>query len=158
MVEMKELTKGRKGQSAIEYLSTYGWALLAIVIVGAVLLQMGIFDQCNKMQPMFTGELLDINDWDFVGEDEISIEIVAIDDTVEVTEIEIDFGDEEVNWEDTEGVTINQGETEVINIDIEDNDLGSGTCASGDIDITYNAGEIDGRIAVGDGQLQGRVP
>ena len=155
MVAMKELTKGRKGQSAIEYLSTYGWALLAIVIVGAVLLQMGIFDQCNKMQPMFTGELLDINDWDFTGDD-ISIEIIAIDDTVEVTEITIDFGDEVENWEDTEGVTINQGESELIVI--EDHELDPGTCAQGDIEIIYDAGEIPNRSAVGDGQLQGRVP
>ena len=35
--------KMKKGQSATEYLMTYGWALLAIVVVAAVLWRMGIF-------------------------------------------------------------------------------------------------------------------
>ena len=34
----------RKGQSALEYLVTYGWAILAIVIIAAVLFALGIFD------------------------------------------------------------------------------------------------------------------
>ncbi len=34
---------GRKGQSALEYLMTYGWALVVIVIVIAALFAFGIF-------------------------------------------------------------------------------------------------------------------
>ncbi|MBI5176538.1 hypothetical protein HY995_00455 [Candidatus Micrarchaeota archaeon] len=33
-----------RGQSALEYLVTYGWAILAIVIIGAVLWYFGIFN------------------------------------------------------------------------------------------------------------------
>lgn len=33
----------RKGQAAIEYLTTYGWAILVILVVGVVLWQMGAF-------------------------------------------------------------------------------------------------------------------
>ncbi len=33
----------RKGQGALEYLMTYGWALLIIVIVGAALFALGVF-------------------------------------------------------------------------------------------------------------------
>ncbi len=33
----------RKGQSALEYLQTYGWAILVVLIVGIVLWQLGIF-------------------------------------------------------------------------------------------------------------------
>ena len=33
----------KKAQSATEYLMTYGWALLAIVVVAGVLFQMGLF-------------------------------------------------------------------------------------------------------------------
>lgn len=36
-----------KGQSAIEYLMTYGWAILVILIVGVLLWQMGVFDVRN---------------------------------------------------------------------------------------------------------------
>lgn len=34
----------RKGQGALEYLMTYGWALLVIVVVGAALYSMGILN------------------------------------------------------------------------------------------------------------------
>lgn len=33
----------KKGQGAMEYLMTYGWAILVVIIVGVVLWQMGIF-------------------------------------------------------------------------------------------------------------------
>jgi len=33
----------KKGQSAIEYMTTYGWAVLLILVVGMVLWQMGAF-------------------------------------------------------------------------------------------------------------------
>ncbi|MFH0973796.1 MAG: hypothetical protein V1817_03360, partial [Candidatus Micrarchaeota archaeon] len=34
----------KRGQSALEYLVTYGWAILAIVIVAALLWALGIFN------------------------------------------------------------------------------------------------------------------
>ncbi|NUN11204.1 hypothetical protein HUU53_01005 [Candidatus Micrarchaeota archaeon] len=37
----------RRGQSALEYLVTYGWAILAIVIVAALLWYLGIFNPGN---------------------------------------------------------------------------------------------------------------
>jgi len=36
-------TMDRKGQGAMEYLMTYGWAILVVMIVGVVLWQLGIF-------------------------------------------------------------------------------------------------------------------
>jgi len=33
----------KRGQSALEYMQTYGWAILVILVVGVVLLQLGIF-------------------------------------------------------------------------------------------------------------------
>jgi hypothetical protein len=35
---------GRKGQGAMEYLMTYGWAILVVMVVGVVMWQMGIFN------------------------------------------------------------------------------------------------------------------
>jgi hypothetical protein len=34
----------KKGQGAMEYLMTYGWAILVVVIVGIVLVNMGVLD------------------------------------------------------------------------------------------------------------------
>ena len=39
-----DLKKRRKSQAALEYLVTYGWAILAIVIVAAILWYFGIFN------------------------------------------------------------------------------------------------------------------
>ena len=38
---MKKL--GSKGQGAMEYLMTYGWAIMVVMIVGIVLWQLGVF-------------------------------------------------------------------------------------------------------------------
>ena len=52
---------GRKGQGAMEYLMTYGWAILVVMIVGVVLWQLGVFQigqtatvttGWNKLQPL----------------------------------------------------------------------------------------------------------
>ncbi len=40
-------SKARKGQAAMEYLVTYGWALLVLVIVIGVLVATGIFSPAN---------------------------------------------------------------------------------------------------------------
>ncbi len=37
------MTSSNKAQSALEYLNTYGWAILVVLVVGLVLWQMGIF-------------------------------------------------------------------------------------------------------------------
>lgn len=44
-VNPRAINKGAcKGQAAIEYLVTYGWAILVMLVIGLVLWQMGIFD------------------------------------------------------------------------------------------------------------------
>jgi hypothetical protein len=52
---------GNKGQGAMEYLMTYGWAILVVMIVGVVLWQLGVFNVGQgsivvtgfvKMQPL----------------------------------------------------------------------------------------------------------
>ena len=45
----------RKGQSALEYMMTYGWAILVIVIVAAVLYSLGIFSPASSVGSGATG-------------------------------------------------------------------------------------------------------
>ena len=56
----------RKGQTAMEYLMTYGWAILIIVVVGAVLFAYGVFSPA-KLVPKTgctSGNLyVDAKDW-----------------------------------------------------------------------------------------------
>ncbi|MBS3060908.1 MAG: hypothetical protein J4432_05375 [DPANN group archaeon] len=39
------MTVGKKGQGAMEYLMSYGWALIIVLIIGIVLFNSGVFDQ-----------------------------------------------------------------------------------------------------------------
>ena len=43
------LTKGKRSQSALEYMMTYGWAILIIVIVAVILYSMGIFNPSSSI-------------------------------------------------------------------------------------------------------------
>ncbi len=45
----------RKSQSALEYMMTYGWAILVIVIVAAVLYSLGIFSPSSSLSTTITG-------------------------------------------------------------------------------------------------------
>ncbi len=47
--------KGSKSQSALEYMMTYGWAILIIVIVAAGLYSLGIFSPTNSASTSITG-------------------------------------------------------------------------------------------------------
>ena len=53
------MKKGKRGQSALEYLVTYGWAILIIVIIAAVLWYFGVFNPSkwtsNKQCGGFSG-------------------------------------------------------------------------------------------------------
>ena len=49
------LTKGKRSQSALEYMMTYGWAILIIVIVAVILYSMGIFNPSSSITSTVTG-------------------------------------------------------------------------------------------------------
>ena len=54
----KQLTlssKNRRSQSALEYMMTYGWAILVIVIVAVILYSMGIFSPSSSITTTSTG-------------------------------------------------------------------------------------------------------
>ena len=55
----------RKGQSATEYLMTYGWAILAIVVVAGVLWNMGLFGggSCGNSVTGFAGTQVSVKDF-----------------------------------------------------------------------------------------------
>jgi hypothetical protein len=42
-----KLFSDRKGQGAMEYLTTYGWAILVVMVVGMVLYQLGVFNSSS---------------------------------------------------------------------------------------------------------------
>ncbi|MCL5017640.1 MAG: DUF2341 domain-containing protein [Candidatus Parvarchaeota archaeon] len=49
------MSLNHKSQSALEYMMTYGWAILVIVIVAAVLYSLGIFSPSSSLSTTITG-------------------------------------------------------------------------------------------------------
>src|SRR3989344_6357653 len=49
------LRRSEKGQGALEYLMTYGWALLVIVVVGAALFALGVLSPQTYTQKRCVG-------------------------------------------------------------------------------------------------------
>ena len=45
----------KRSQSALEYMMTYGWAILIIVIVAVILYSMGIFNPSSSITSTVTG-------------------------------------------------------------------------------------------------------
>ncbi len=48
------MARGKKGQAAIEFLTTYGWAVLVIAIVLVALVWLGVFNITNQVQDRCT--------------------------------------------------------------------------------------------------------
>ena len=98
---------GRKGQGAMEYLMTYGWAILVVMIVGVVLWQLGIFgggpgavntaSGFGKIKPMepsikYTGSALTFSLMNGVGQGITGLNYTATGDCTQATEVAISGG------------------------------------------------------------------
>jgi hypothetical protein len=59
----------RKGQSAIEYLATYGWMILAVAIVSGVAYS-NIEGSCTRTSSDFYTDALAINDFGLAGDED----------------------------------------------------------------------------------------
>ena len=60
----------KKGQSAMEYLMTYGWAILIVIIVAAALYALGVFNPATFTGRTATGftQLGAPSDWDLLSD------------------------------------------------------------------------------------------
>jgi hypothetical protein len=71
--KIPELSSGdwmtfRKGQAALDFLMTYGWAIALVVIIAAVLFSMGLFDTSNFVGNKATGfSGVAVKDWTYTA-------------------------------------------------------------------------------------------
>ncbi len=54
-IKSQNFSRTKKSQSALEYMMTYGWAILIIVIVAVILYSMGIFNPSSSLTTTITG-------------------------------------------------------------------------------------------------------
>jgi len=94
---MKMKFLGKRGQGAMEYLMTYGWAILVVMIVGVVLWQLGIFNppasttvtKFVKIRPLNPGQIEQKAD---ATNDGLSVVFVNLaGDTVHIKNIDVNY-------------------------------------------------------------------
>jgi len=157
---MAKLFSQRKGQSAIEYLTTYGWMLLVIAIVGGA-----IFTTVqNSSQIQSTSGLAnaDVQIENFgVAGDSLQVELrAASSDQVENVKVNLSQqnapsgASQEVTTsiDSSNNVTIPVGQTATMEFDEIENSENTNTF---DVEITYDTGGLEGLTA--DGTLTGRM-
>jgi hypothetical protein len=157
---MEHAQNKRKGQSAIEYLTTYGWALLAIVLVGAILVQMGVFSQCNKSSPRFSGNSVGLDTWAFTDTGNYSFVFKAVKEDINITNVSVSTD----SWRSSNASLdnfggINSGQSDTIKVDASSN-IESGECVSAELTVEYDlqSSDITGADARGEGQLRAESP
>lgn len=79
-----------KGQTAVEYLMTYGWAILIILIVAGVLAYYGIFAPAGFLGPSASGfsQVYVLSPWDFNADGNATLQIEnRVGTSINVTKI-----------------------------------------------------------------------
>jgi len=140
-----------KAQSAMEYLMTYGWAILIVIIVAAALYALGIFNPATYTGRIPTGftTLGTPTDWDLASDGNFSIIMKnQLSDTITVYTVTVTMGTNTDTWNtSTDGgatyLQISPGSTYSALPATTGLDLGSptaGTSYSVDVSMLYNAG------------------
>jgi len=107
-----------KGQTAIEYLMTYGWAILIILIVAGVLAYYGIFAPAGFLAPTARGfgQVQVLNPWSIAatgGATSLYMEN-RVGGQITVDTITLDVGNGAVTCTPTGGVVIDSGAKAVV--------------------------------------------
>jgi hypothetical protein len=150
---MEKLFRQRKGQSAIEYLTTYGWMLLVIAIVGGA-----IFTTVqNSSQIQSTSGLanadVQIENFGVTGEDGLDMELRAASRD-QVENVNVTMYQQDTDFSATSGseVTIPVGQTESVSFS---GISGSENTNTFDVVIDYDVGGLEDLQV--NGTLTGRL-
>ncbi|MFB6158179.1 MAG: hypothetical protein ABEJ95_00795 [Candidatus Nanohalobium sp.] len=157
---MAKISSHRKGQSAIEYLTTYGWMLLVIAIVGGAIFTT-IQSQSSSPSAIsgFSGSS-DLRIENFgVSDNGLQMEIRAsTTETVDIVNVSVEntnTGD--MLWNDTSGLpSIPSTDTGTVILP----NITSGDRKELDLTVTYNEGQLTGLQETGtiSGEMKIQTP
>ncbi|MFB6147494.1 MAG: hypothetical protein ABEJ66_01280 [Candidatus Nanohaloarchaea archaeon] len=135
----------QKGQSAIEYLMTYGWMLLVVAIVGGAIFAT-VQGQCSKNSSFPAGA--DVSVDSFAATDS-NLQVVFRNDASEqlnITNVVIRTEDGTQVAQNSTSMILNVGETKLKTF----GSIVSGdACNTYEVEVTYNRGEITGAETTG---------
>jgi len=132
-----------KGQSAIEYLMTYGWMLLVVAIVGGAIFAT-VQGQCVQSTSGFTGNDVQIENFGLDGANNLQLEVRNSGaNSVNITGAQFD-GDSNTVINESRSISAT-GDTGVVTItDVSGQDFESvDGCNDFDLTLEYTSGELD---------------
>ena len=141
-----------KGQSAIEYLMTYGWMLLVVAVVSGTVYSVA-GNQCVESASGFSGQEVGINDFTVSGETDNLVVLIENNgpETVGVNEVVIQASGEDV-VQQLDDFEISPGDSE--SVELSEGFATSDQCNTFDLGINYDSGgltnvEVSGEITGG---------
>ena len=156
-----------KGQSAIEYLMTYGWMLLVVAIIGGAIFST-VNGRCIEDTTGFSGSDISVDGLAVVADDDgsdyLGIEIRnTANEPVKIGPDDIILRDQGSDitlkngwWSDVR--TINVGESETFDVNAYNTAGASDGCTELDVKIEYNLSEgIKNQVDEGQATLQADI-
>ena len=138
----------RKGQGALEYLMTYGWALLIVVIVGAALYALGVLNPSTYQKSTCVGfSYFTYQEHALQGDESLSLVLLNGNSDVTVTNVSVnDFEASMADQTASAGSRLTLDTGTIANL--TDKNTGDSYSDYGVV-ITYNTENIDGRKDIG---------
>ncbi len=149
----------KKAQAAMEYLMTYGWAILIVIIVAAALIALGIFNPATGHTAVGFQELGLPNDWAMASDGSFQIQIqnqllTGTATHVNVTAEEKTSGTACTGSTTPSDVSLTQGSSQTFTIDCSNLGLASGDTYSIKVMIDYtttlahtDSGTVSGTVS-----------
>ncbi len=148
-----------KGQSAIEYLMTYGWMLLVVAIVGGAIFAT-VQGQCTQSTSGYSGGDVLVENFGTDGDGNLQMEIRnGGSDTLEINEVEIENngGDSITNEGDGDLVmdpddfSVGVSSSNTLTLEHDDESLfePSDGCNDFDIEFNYDQGSLEDQVTSG---------
>ena len=138
-----------KGQSAIEYLMTYGWMLLVVAIVGGAIFAT-VQGQCTQSTSGFSGSDVLVENFGLDSSDNIQMEVRnGGSNTLEITNATVVNPDgNDIYVSSTEDVGV--GESTTITLDSGNTMQSSDGCNDYDVEFNYNfSGGLSDQVSTG---------
>ena len=149
-----------KGQSAIEYLMTYGWMLLVVAIVGGAIFAT-VQGQCTQSTSGYSGGDVLVENFGTDGDGNLQMEIRnGGSDTLEINEVEIEnnggdsitteLNDDELEMNPNDfSVGVSSSNTLTLEHESESLFEPSDGCNDFDIEFNYDQGSLEDQVISG---------
>jgi len=131
------MDSAKKGQSAIEYLMTYGWMLLVVAIIGGAIFSV-VQGQNVESTSGFTGSDVQVNDFALTSNGSFDISFQNADsEPIKVKNITVSDGQDTLEWEGSANIPVT--DTNIVSLEnISETD----STNSLDVTVTYDRGNL----------------